>query len=66
MRYRDVEVIPGRRVCLSVLGKARCPKLKLKSDSGTILKKVGASAVIIRFDGRKHPVTLHLSYIEMR
>jgi hypothetical protein len=41
MRYRDVEVILGRRACLSVLGKARCPKLKLKSDSGTILKKAG-------------------------
>jgi hypothetical protein len=29
-------------------------------------EKGGASAVIIRFDGRKQPVTLHLSYIEMQ
>ena len=66
MLYRDVQVIPGQRVYLSVLGKARCPRLKLKSDSGIILKKSGASAVVIRFDGRKQPVTLHLSYVEMR
>ena len=64
--HRDVQVIPGQRVYLSVLGKARCPKLKLKSNSGIILNKSGASAVVIRFDGRKQPVTLHLSYVEMR
>jgi hypothetical protein len=66
MRYRDVEVIPGQRVRLSALGKERCPKLNLKSDAGVVLGKVGGSAVRILFDGRKRPVTVHLSYIEMQ
>jgi hypothetical protein len=66
MRYGDVEVIPGQRVRLSILGKERCPKLSLKSEAGVVLGKAGGSAVRILFDGRKQPVTLHLSYIEMQ
>jgi hypothetical protein len=65
MRYRDVEVIPGQRIRLSVLGKECCPKLSSKSDAGVVLGKCGNNAVRILFDGRKEPVTLHLSYIEM-
>jgi hypothetical protein len=66
MRYRDVEVIPGQLVRLSDLGRQRCPRLKLKSDTGVVVKKSGISAVRILFDGRKQPVTLHLSYVEMQ
>jgi hypothetical protein len=66
MGYRDVQVIPGRRIRLSVLGKERCPRLNLKSDAGVVLGKSGGSAVRILFDGRKQPVTLHLSYVEMQ
>jgi len=64
MRYRDVEVIPGQRVRLSVLGKERCPRMRLKSDAGVVLSKAGGNTVRILFDGRKRPITLHLSYIE--
>jgi hypothetical protein len=53
MRYRDVEVISGQRIRLSVLGKERCPKLRLKSDAGVVLGKAGGSSVRILFDGRK-------------
>jgi hypothetical protein len=66
MRYRDVEVMSGQRVRLSVLGKERCPKLSLKSDAGVLLGKCGDNAVRVLFDGRKQPVTLHLSYIDMQ
>jgi hypothetical protein len=65
MRYSDVEMTPGQRIRLSVLGKERCPKLRLKSDAGIVLGQAGSSVRIL-FDGRKQPVTLHLSYIEMQ
>ena len=66
MRYFDVEVTPGQRVRLSELGRQRCPKLKLKSDAGIVLSRSGISAVRILFQGRKQPVTLHLSYVEIQ
>jgi hypothetical protein len=66
MRYLDVQVIRGQRVRLSVLGKERCPKSSLKTDAGVVLGKCGNNAVRILFDGRKQPITLHLSYIEMQ
>lgn len=66
MRYYDVEVTPGQLVRLSDLGRQRCPKLKLKSDTGIVLSMSGISAVRVLFHGRKQPVTLHLSYIEMQ
>jgi hypothetical protein len=64
MRYQDVEVIPGQLVRLSGLGRKRCPKLK--SDTGIVVRKSGTSAVHVLFHGRKHPITLHLSYVEMQ
>jgi hypothetical protein len=64
MSYDEVVVRPGQRVSLSVLGKERCPKLK--SQTGVIVKRSGSSAVRVLFDGRKQPLTLHLSYVEIR
>jgi hypothetical protein len=66
MSYCDAEVTPGQRVRLSELGRQRCPKLKLKSDAGIVLSRLGTNAVRILFQGRKQPVTLHVSYIEMQ
>ena len=64
MRYDDVVVRPGQRISLSVLGKERCPKLK--SETGVVVRRNGPSTVRVLFDGRKQPLTLHLSYVEMR
>jgi hypothetical protein len=66
MCYQDVEVTPGQLVRLSDLGRQRCPRLKLKSDTGIVVSKSGISAVRVLFHGRKHAVTLHLSYVEMQ
>jgi hypothetical protein len=62
MSHEDVEVRPGQRVSISVLGKERCPRLK--SNTGVIVSRSGRSSVRVLLDGRKHPVTLHLSYVE--
>jgi hypothetical protein len=64
MSYEDVEVRPGQRVSLSVLGKERCPKIK--SNTGVVVRRNGPSTVRVLFDGRKQPLTLHLSYVEMQ
>jgi hypothetical protein len=64
MSYDDVEVRPGQPFSLSVLGKERCPKLK--SNTGVIVSRNGPSSVRVLFDGRKEPLTLHLSYVEIR
>jgi hypothetical protein len=64
MSYDEVVVRPGQRVSLSVLGKERCPKLK--SQTGVIVSRNGPSSVRVLFDGRKEPLTLHLSYVEIR
>jgi hypothetical protein len=63
MSYRDMDVVPGQRFRLSPLGKQRCPKLK--PDIGVVIGKSGISAVRVKFDGRKQPATLHLSYIDL-
>ena len=64
MSYDNVEVKLGQRVSLSVLGKERCPKIKV--NTGIIVSRNGPSSVRVLFDGRKYPLTLHLSYVEMR
>jgi hypothetical protein len=66
MSYYDAEVTPGQRVRLSELGRQRCPKLKLKSDAGIVVSRLGTNAVRILFQGPKQPITLHVSYIEMQ
>ena len=63
MSRDEPEVRPGARIRLSVLGRERCPRFKI--DTGVIVSRIGPSAVRIRFDGHKHPLTLHLSYIEL-
>jgi hypothetical protein len=54
----------GSRIRLSALGMERCSKLK--SPTGMI---VGANRICTSFriliDGRKLPITLHATYIEL-
>ena len=57
------EYQPGQRIRLSALGKERCPKIKIYS--GVVSGKTSRSdAVRVLIDGRKTPMTLHVSYIE--
>ena len=54
----------GDRVCHSELGRDRC-----KSDPdriGTVTSySRNASAVLVRFDGRKSSIIMHTSYLEV-
>ena len=53
----------GLRIRLSALGARRCSKLK--SHTGTIVGiNPGGTSFRILIDGRKLPLTLHVSYIE--
>ena len=63
MNYDEVEVRPGARVPLSDLGKERCRRLK--DETAVIVRRNGPSTIRVLFDGRKQPVTLHLSYVEL-
>ena len=63
MNYDELEVRPGARVSLSDLGKERCPRLK--DGTATIVRRNGPFSVRVLFDGRKQPITLHLSYVEL-
>ena len=62
MNSDDVEIRRGMRMRLSALGKQRCPRLK--SESGIVLRRNGPATIRVLLDGRKQPITLHLSYIE--
>lgn len=63
MRDRDGEWKPGERIRLTVLGKKRCPRLKI--HTGVVVGRTHRSdAVRILLDGRKMPITLHSSYVE--
>jgi hypothetical protein len=54
---------PGQRIRLSALGKERCPRL---SSTGVVIGSAGRSdAIRVLMDGRKTPMTLHVSYVEM-
>jgi hypothetical protein len=63
MHDRYDELKPGTRVRLTELGKERSPRLK-----DYVGKVVGislhTSTVRVLFEGRKAPVTLHVTYIE--
>jgi hypothetical protein len=63
MNNDDREIQRGMRVRLSALGKERCPRLK--DETAVIMGRNGPSTIRVRFDGRKHPMTLHLSYVEL-
>ena len=62
MDIGDTELEVGARVRLSVLGKARCPKMK--TDTGVIVGGPIGRGVRILFDGSKTPITMHKSYVE--
>lgn len=63
MHDRYDELKPGTPVRLTELGSERSPRLK-----GYVGKVVGislhTSTVRVLFEGRKAPVTLHVTYIE--
>ena len=64
-RRDDVELGPGKRIRLSALGKERCPKLK--NHTGIVVgKSPRSNAFRVLIDGRKMPITLHESYIELQ
>ena len=54
----------GSRIRLSALGVERCSRLK--SQTGIVVggNPIGTSFRVL-IDGRKLPVTLHVSYIEL-
>jgi hypothetical protein len=59
---------PGDPIRLSKLGEDRIKRPP--SKTGTIVRGTGGRgpsqhAVRVQFDGMKHPVSLHLSYIEL-
>lgn len=61
----DDELTAGRRIKLTALGKLRCPKLK--NDTGLVVgKSPQSNAFRVLIDGRKMPITLHESYIELQ
>jgi hypothetical protein len=61
---RDIELRPGARVRLSALGKIRSPRIKF--HTGVIVNVTdGSDRVRVLWDGRKAPVTIHSSYIEL-
>jgi hypothetical protein len=67
-----VQPYPGQAdenscLCLGVHKIPRCQGMAEKHQRyGIVLSTPGISAVRILFHGRKEPVTLHLSYIEMQ
>ena len=63
-KYQPTPAI-GARIRLSALGIERCPKFK-NPTRGIIVgvNSIGTSFRIL-LDGRKLPVTLHVSYIEL-
>ena len=63
-KYQPTPAI-GARIRLSALGIERCPKFK-NPTRGIIVgvNSIGTSFRIL-LDGRKLPVTLHMSYIEL-
>ena len=64
-RRDDDELGPGKRIKLSELGKQRCPKLK--NYNGIVVgKSLHSNAFRVLIDGRKMPITLHESYIELQ
>jgi hypothetical protein len=64
MQKHQPPPVIGSRIRLSALGMERCSKLK--SPTGMI---VGVNPICTSFrillDGRKLPITLHASYIEL-
>jgi len=64
MRHPDEVFQIGKRFSLSALGRERCPRLK--NDTGVIVgKPQRGDAVRVLLDGRKMPISIHASYIEV-
>jgi hypothetical protein len=63
MQDNEAPFKPGERIRLSALGKERCPKL---NRTGVVIGPAGRSdAIRVLIDGRKTPMTLHASYVEI-
>jgi hypothetical protein len=54
----------GSRFRLSALGIERCRKFKIRTGVISGLSQTGSSVRVI-FEGRRQPVTLHESYVEL-
>jgi hypothetical protein len=62
--HADQKLRAGARIRLSALGVERC--YRLKSHTGTIVRiNPGGKSFRILIDGRKLPLTLHESYVEL-
>jgi len=62
MSADKAKVRRGQRV--SSPARERCPKLKTKFDSSTIVSRAGVCTAHIPIDGRGRPMTLNHTYIE--
>jgi hypothetical protein len=63
-KYQPAPAI-GSRVRLSALGMERCPKFKNPTRGIIVGVNLIGTSFRILLDGRKLPVTLHVSYIEL-
>ena len=56
-------VLPlGTRCRLSTLGKERCPSWREKS--GVVVGRLSGRARLVKLNGLKVPVAIHLSYLD--
>jgi hypothetical protein len=55
----------GARIRLTALGIERCPKFKSPTRGIIVGANLIGTSFRILLDGRKLPVTLHVSYIEL-
>lgn len=63
-KYQPTPAI-GSRIRLSALGNERCPKFKNPTRGIVVGANLIGTSFRILLDGRKLPVTLHVSYIEL-
>ena len=61
---RNKRLKVGSKFRLSALGIKRCPRIKNRTGTIVGLIPTGSSFRVL-LDGRKQPVTLHESYIEL-
>jgi hypothetical protein len=63
MHDRDDDLKIGARVRLSRLGLERSPRVA-GSNIGTVISAISSTSFRVLLDGRKNPLTMHVSYIE--
>jgi hypothetical protein len=63
-KYKPTPAL-GSRIRLSALGIERCPKFKNPTCGIVVGANSMGTSFRILLDGRKLPITLHVSYIEL-